>query len=267
VLTGNIRFQNFPRLYYGIGRNTPEENEEQYDNYQATFEPILLKRLFTKYLFLGGGVRYNRIFNVGIEENGLLATNRPSGFNGSTSVGVELAALYDSRDNILNASKGWFLEFTHGTYGKALGGTHKFSLTRFDIRYFTRVSKKNKDVLGFQFMGHFSNDDVPFSELALLGSSEILRGYREGRFVDRNLLASQVEYRKTFKDSRWGAVAYAGIGDVFNNTEQLKISSLKPNFGIGLRFLLDKEENLNIRADWGVGKNTNNFYVNIAEAF
>jgi len=267
VITGNIRFQNFPRLYYGIGRDTPEENEEQYDNYQATFEPILLKRLFTKYLFLGGGIRYNHIFKVGVEENGLLATNRPSGFEGSTSAGVELAALYDSRDNILNASKGWYVELTYGAYNKALGGTHKFNLARYDLRYFTGISKKNKDVLGFQFIGHFSNGDVPFSELALLGSNEIMRGYREGRYVERNMMAGQVEYRKTFKDSRFGMVAFVGTGDVFNKIDQLKVKNLRPNFGVGLRFLLDKEENLNIRADWGFGDNSNNLYLNIAEAF
>ncbi|MBU3011086.1 outer membrane protein assembly factor [Polaribacter vadi] len=268
VISGNIIFQNYPRLYYGIGQNSPETNEENYDNYQFLFEPILLKQAFTRYLFLGGGVRYNKIYKTKIEPNKLLATNQPSGFDGSTSVGFELAALYDSRDNILNASKGWYLELTRGFYGTALGGTHQFELTRFDLRHYLKVSQKNDDVLAFQAIGHFANGDTPLSELALFGNEEIMRGYIEGRYIEENLLAAQVEYRKTFKDSRFGMVAFLGAGDVFNKSKDLSLNDIKLNYGVGLRFMLDKKEKLNIRFDYGMGSETDgNFYVNIAEAY
>lgn len=268
VISGNIIFQNYPRLYYGIGQNSPETNEEIYDNYQFLFEPILLKQAFTRYLFLGGGVRYNKIYKTKIEPNKLLATSQPSGFDGSTSVGFELAALYDSRDNILNASRGWYLELTKGFYGTALGGTHQFELTRFDLRHYLKVSPKNDDVLAFQAIGHFANGDAPLSELALFGNEETMRGYVEGRFIEENLLAAQVEYRKTFKDSRFGMVAFLGAGDVFNKSKDLSLNDIKLNYGVGLRFMLDKKEKLNVRFDFGSGNETDgNFYVNIAEAF
>ena len=268
VISGNFLFQNYPRLYFGIGKNTLENNEELYDNYQFLFEPIILKRVFTRYLFLGGGLRYNQIYKTEIEPNGLLDTNKPTGYNGSTSVGFELAALYDSRDNILNATKGWYLEFTKGFYNTSLGGTHKFDLTRFDLRYFLTVSDKSKDVLAFQAIGHFTNGDVPLSEYALFGSEEIMRGYIEGRYVEKNLLAAQVEYRRTFKDSRFGFVAFLGAGDVFSTASELKFKDIKLNYGVGLRFMLDKKEKLNIRFDYGAGNESDgNLYLNIAEAF
>ncbi|MDG1398046.1 MAG: BamA/TamA family outer membrane protein [Polaribacter sp.] len=268
VISGNFLFQNYPRLYFGIGKNTLENNEELYDSYQFLFEPIILKRVFTRYLFLGGGLRYNQIYKTEIEPNGLLDTNKPTGYNGSTSVGFELAALYDSRDNILNATKGWYLEFTKGFYNTSLGGTHKFDLTRFDLRYFLTVSEKSKDVLAFQAIGHFTNGDVPLSEYALFGSEEIMRGYIEGRYVEKNLLATQVEYRRTFKDSRFGFVAFLGAGDVFSTASELKFKDIKLNYGVGLRFMLDKKEKLNIRFDYGAGNESDgNLYLNIAEAF
>ncbi|WP_010522300.1 BamA/TamA family outer membrane protein [Aquimarina agarivorans] len=266
VIEGNALVKNFPQLFYGIGRDTPESNEEQFDFVQALIEPIFLKQT-VKYLFVGAGFRYNHIFDAGFERGKLLDSTRPSGYNGSTSAGAEVAVLYDSRNNILNADNGWYLEFTHGFYGKALGGTHEFELTRFDIRHFLSVSKKTRDVLAFQVLGHFSSGDVPLLELAQFGSGEILRGYREGRYLDRHLLAGQVEYRKSFKNSRWGAVAFLGTGDVTNSIEGFKIGNLRPNFGVGLRFLLDREENLNVRFDWGFGKDTNNVYLNLSEAF
>lgn len=266
VIEGNLRFQNYPRLFYGIGRDTPKDVEEEYNYYQALVEPIFLKQTF-RYLFVGAGIRYNHVFNVDTIEEGILETDQPTGYDGSTSVGAEFAVLYDNRNNILNAERGWYMEFTHGFYGKVLGGTHKFELTRFDLRYYLKPFKKKKDVLAFQLIGHFSHGDVPFSELALFGSDEILRGYREGRYVERNLLAGQLEYRKTFGDSRYGMVAFVGGGDVYRNLGDFNFKNIRPNFGLGLRFLLDKKENLNIRLDWGFGDDSNNIYLNIAEAF
>lgn len=268
VISGNLSFQNYPKYYYGIGTDTPESNEEIYDTYQFLIEPILLKRAFTRYLFLGGGVRYNKVYKTKVEEKGLLDATRPTGYDGSTSTGVELAVLYDSRDNILNASKGWYFELTRGFYNTSMGGTHDFDLTRFDLRHYFKVSASNNDVIAIQAVGHFANGNVPLSELALLGNEQIMRGYLEGRFIEENLLAAQIEYRKTFKDSRFGLVGFIGAGDVFNKTTDLNIGDLKLNYGVGLRFMLDKKEKLNIRFDYGAGNETDgNFYVNIAEAY
>ena len=202
VISGNIRFQNYPRLYYGLGRDASEESESEYNYYQALFEPIFMKQLFLRHLFIGAGIRYNRIFNVEVEDEELTAKDKPSGYNGSTSLGTELAVLYDSRDNILNAKTGWYLEFTYGLYDEIWVGTNKFELARYDLRHYITPFKKRNDVLAFQLIGHFSYNDVPFSEMALFGSSEILRGYREGRFIDRNLIAGQTEYRLNIENSR-----------------------------------------------------------------
>lgn len=267
VIEGNLLFQNYPRLYYGIGSNTQKSAEEQYDYYQVLVEPIFLKRMFHKYLFVGAGFRYNHIYKTKFEDDGLIATNRPDGFDGSTSAGIEVAALFDSRSNILNAQDGWYAEFTHGKYDKAIGGTNIFNLTRIDLRHYFDVSDKNNDIIAVQVYGQFSRGNIPFSEYAFLGGSEIMRGYQEGRFVDRDLLATQVEYRKNFEDSRWGLVGFLGAGDVYSNVDQFQFKNLKPSYGVGARFALDKKENLNLRFDYGIGKGTTGFYLGIAEAF
>ncbi|MFK7832272.1 MAG: BamA/TamA family outer membrane protein [Winogradskyella sp.] len=267
VIEGNIRFQNYPRLFYGLGRDSQEGNEEEYNYYQLLLEPIFLKNMLTRYLFIGTGLRYNQIFNTKTIENGLLNILKPAGFDGSRSVGVEAAALYDSRNIVLNAKRGWYFEFTHGIYDTAFGSTQNFNLTRFDLRHYFDISDKNEDVLAFQFLGRFSSGDTPFNELSLFGGSKILRGYREGRFVDQNLLANQVEYRKQFKNSRLGAVVFAGAGDVSDNISSFKLDDFRFNYGAGLRYMIDKSERLNIRLDWGFGQKSNYLYLGIAEAF
>lgn len=266
VIIGNFAFKNFPRLFYGFGRNSLETAEEEFAYHQFRFEPLVLKQAFAKYLFMGGGIRYNHIYNVEIEENGILDESKFPGYKGSTSSGVELAILYDSRDNILNAQTGLFVQLTHGFYGKMLGGTQKFQLSLFDLRYFFKPFPKLDDVLGFQAIGRFTHGETPFSELSLFGSEEILRGYIEGRYVDKHILAAQMEYRKHLF-GRLGMVAFAGLGDTTNKVDQFKFKNLRPSFGLGLRFLLDAEEKLNIRFDWGIGKDSSTPYLNIAEAF
>lgn len=267
VIEGNLLFQNYPRLYYGIGKETSKKDVEQYNYYQVLIEPIFLKQLFARYLFIGAGIRYNAIFNVEAESGNTLNNERPIGFNGSTSVGLEAAVLYDSRNNILNAKDGWYLEATYGFYKKMFGSTHEFELTRFDIRHFRKLWNKKNDVLAFQLFGRFSHGNVPFNELALFGGDDILRGYREGRYIDRHLIAGQTEYRKTFGNSRWGAVAFLGAGDVYANLNEFKLGNFRPNYGAGIRFMLDRSENLNIRFDYGFGEDSNYFYLSISEAF
>ena len=51
---------------------------------------------------------------------------------------------------------------------------------------------------------------------------------------------------------------------IFGN---FQLKNVRPNFGVGLRFLLDRSEDLNMRFDWGFGDSSNNFYLNLSEAF
>jgi len=176
MLTGNIRIQSFPSLFFGIGPDTPKTNEEEFNYSQILLEPIFLKNLFRRYLFFGGGVRYNRISKVEVEPNGLLENTDQPGALGSTSSGLELAMIYDSRDNLLNASRGTFINLTHGFYGGWLGSSHDFQLTKFDFRYFIQPLGKPSSILGFQFFSQFSQGDTPLQEMGQLGGQEIMRG-------------------------------------------------------------------------------------------
>lgn len=266
VLAGNVWIQSFPSLFYGVGQDTPYTNEEEFGYSKFLVEPIFLKKMFVPYLFLGSGFRYHKISQVDFLPDGLLANSEQTGALGSTSVGVELAVLYDSRDNLLNANKGVYFEFTHGFYGKVLSGTHQFELTRFDLRYFTQPLPKSSSVLAFQFMMHFSHGDTPLFEIGRLGGDESLRGYFEGRFSDRNLLMGQVEWRQ--KITRLlGFTAFAGFGGVAPTIDQFSLSTMHPAAGLGLRLMVDPEENLNLRLDFSSGKDGIKYYFKIAEAF
>lgn len=265
MLTGNIWLQLFPQFYYGIGRNSLESAEEQYSFSQVLLEPILLKQIGWSHLFVGAGIRYKRIGNVAFEDESVLESSGISGAMGSTSVGSELAIVFDSRDNILTAHRGWFALFTHGFYETILGGTHRYQLTRLDVRKFFSLGSP-KRVLAFQFLTTLSFNDVPLNELSALGGDEMMRGYYQGRYLDNHMMAAQVEYRFPIWD-RFGGVVFAGAGDVARNISDFRLAGFRPSLGLGLRFLVDQAEDLNIRFDYGFGSNTQNYYVDVAEAF
>ncbi len=62
-------------------------------------------------------------------------------------------------------------------------------------------------------------------------------------------------------------IAFAGAGDVFDNTNNLSMSHLKYSIGTGLRFAVNPAERLNIRLDYGYGKDGGYFYFIVAESF
>lgn len=64
-----------------------------------------------------------------------------------------------------------------------------------------------------------------------------------------------------------GFTAFAGMGGVAPSVSEFNFESIRPAVGVGLRFLLDPVEDLNLRLDFGVGKRTSNYYFKIAEAF
>ena len=287
VLSGNARAQIFPQLFYGIGPDTDEFNEVVYETTQIVFEPIFTKQLFIDKLFLGGGVRYRHVTDTQFEvvklSNKEQQLDEPpttrtvpsefseiSGANGSTSAGIEVAGLYDTRNSLLNAQTGTYIEATFGTYQKVLGGTHAYELTRLDGRQFfqLRGNEDHRDVLGFQGVGYFSSGDVPLIELGQLGSWEIMRGYYEGRYTDRNYVAAQAEYRLNIKDSAWGAVGFASAGSVSPSIAEFNDQPLRTAIGAGIRFEVDPVERLNLRADVAItGEGDFNFYIQIGEAF
>ena len=266
ILAGNLRVQSFPSLFFGLGPDTPKTNEEEFAYSQILFEPIFAKKLLLPHLFLGGGFRYNKINKVETITDGLLANSEQVGALGSTSAGLQLAMIYDNRDNLLNAKQGIYLQLTHGFYGKLLGGTQQFELTRFDFRYYTQPTNKSSSVLAFQVQAQFSHNDTPLLELGRLGGDLTMRGYFEGRYTDRHLIATQVEWRQ--KVSRlWGVTAFAGMGGVAPTIGEFSFDYVRPAVGVGVRFLVDPVEDLNVRLDFGRGQEKLSYYFKIAEAF
>jgi outer membrane translocation and assembly module TamA len=110
----------------------------------------------------------------------------------------------------------------------------------------------------------------PFYLLPQMGSDEMMRGYYQGRYRDRNYVAGQTELRYRV-DNRFGVVGFVGAGEVFHSV--FSAAQLKPNYGGGVRYFFDVEKGLAIRLDYGVGqkptgeKRESGFYIALGQSF
>jgi outer membrane protein assembly factor BamA len=270
LLKGNLELSQFPLSYFGLGNRSTQADKLEIAYGNILVQPLLLRQLRPK-LFAGGGIRYNSFRNVKVHETigDLIEGTSLQDSLGSTSVGLEFALTLDDRDNVLNASEGRLVEFSHGFYERILGGTHRYMLTRLDYRKYWKIWSQRADILAIQTFGRLSWRGAPALDHSALGGPERLRGYQEGRFRDRLAVFAQAEYRWQALE-RIGFVFFAGAGEVADRLDGLSLKQLKYSLGTGLRLKIVESENLNIRFDYALGlgsENDRNFYLGIAESF
>ncbi len=100
--------------------------------------------------------------------------------------------------------------------------------------------------------------------MPLLGSDERMRGYYQGRYRDKNVVSSQLEYRRQLT-WRHGVVAWVGAGTMGPSIDSLNDGRWLPSAGVGYRF--EFKPRVNIRLDYGIGKGSSGFYFQVGEAF
>jgi outer membrane protein assembly factor BamA len=265
VVIGEASYYDFPILYYGVGNHNTLQDSSLISYKMLLFQNRVLKQI-KRHVFLGGQYQLIRVKNVEFKNpQSKIQERSPDELDGSLVSGLGPSFLIDSRDNPLNAKKGWYLDA--GVYLNQKGLGSEFNFTRYTVDVRKYLPLKENQVLALQAIGKFSTGTVPFREMALLGGGRMMRGFYEGRFRDRQLLAMQAEYRYQLF-SRVGLVAFGSLGEVGHSGKNLGISELKPAAGGGVRLMLNRKEKLNIRIDYAVGSDkASGFYFAIGEAF
>ncbi|WP_114781968.1 BamA/TamA family outer membrane protein [Botryobacter ruber] len=262
--TGELVYLKFPENFYGIGPDAPAGHVEQYDSKRIEFNVTLLRRI-KRHLYVGPRYQLQYMFALEPAPGGILDRKLVPGATGGLSSGVGAAAVFDNRQHILNPQQGTYAAASATAFGRATGSDFGFIRYQLDLRHYFRLPWQ-QHLLALQAYGVFSSGSPPFRMLGLLGSSSIMRGYYPGRYRERQYLALQAEYRlPLFR--RFGAAAFAGAGDVAYQLRQFQLTEFKPSYGLGLRFKINRQENLNLRLDYARGHNTSAFYLTLGEAF
>lgn len=264
LIKGEARYRNFPDSYYGIGNDSEESNREKYAYDYYSLKLLGMKRIGQS-SFVGLDYVFENEYNFTYDElNSPLSGGEVVGSNGGIGSAIGSVFLFDSRDNVINAYEGQYFQFSSYFFCPELGSS--FDFVNINAVYNAYRQVRSKHILAFNVVTQFNFGDVPFLDMAKVGNDDILRGYPRNRYRDNHFVATQAEYRfPVYK--RLGAVAFLGLGDVFSNTNELRIDYLKYSYGGGARFTINRNERLNVRLDYGVGRNESSFYFTVTESF
>lgn len=178
--------------------------------------------------------------------------------------GIGASFMIDTRNNQTNPKKGLYLLLRETVYPRFMGTAQESNwATTFILSGYIPVWKGG--VVAGDLYGQFNKENAPWILREEVGGiSGRMRGYYAGRYIDSNQLSAQIELRQHVI-GRVGCVAWVGAGTVFPSFKSLHWEHILPSFGLGLR--IEFKHDVNIRLDFGLGKNTAGFSFGIGEAF
>jgi outer membrane protein assembly factor BamA len=262
-LDGSYEFRIYPNKFWGIGNDTPDSNEEDYDMTSHILRVDFLKRLPPSLNF---GLRFNYENHVLTEvaEGGLLDSGGIPGSNGAIIVGLGAIFNLDTRDQVEDPHGGYYVNFNAQFSSENFGATHGFNRFITDLRAYYPLGEKSLLAARVYVENNYGN--VPFQAKSQLGGGKIARGYFQGRFIDDHMYVITAEYRYRILP-RFGLAAFVLMGEVADINQQY-FQDPKLSAGGGLRFKILKEQNTLVRLDIGIGEDGNSgFYFGVNQAF
>lgn len=171
----------------------------------------------------------------------------------------------DTRPNHFYPTAGMKVELTSDFFAKALGSKYSYQSYK---TYFDKYWSLGKDqVLVYDLFLCNTTGSPPFYGNCIYGTQNELRGYEAGRYLDRHMVATQVEYRLSLP-KKIGLAGFGGVGEVFPGASQLfRVNHVLPSVGGGPRYELSSKYHLNLRADFARGKDSWTWSMGVGEAF
>ena len=302
--TGDWRYLIFSQPTYGLGTNSPEGGILDYQFNLGgieTTDDSLTQPIDFNFLrfhqtvsfelrpsfYVGVGYYLDSYFKIVDEKLRLnpgdslitshYAYNKYYGFDTDSyySSALNINVIYDTRDNMINPYKGYFLMISWRGSMKFLGNKNNANSLSLEWRSFHPLSVRNpRHLMSFWLMGNFSPDgEFPYMILPATAydqRSRSARGYTQGRYRGNNFLYGEAEYR--FPISKCGGIL-GGVLFVNATTASSPIHSLslfesvKPGYGLGLRIMVDKKTRTNLAIDFGFGDRSSGFYLAASETF
>jgi len=182
----------------------------------------------------------------------------------STTSAVGFHVQSDLRDNQFYPTSGTLADVVGDFFQGSFGSDFSYQSYTFALNKYSSISPRQ--VLAGRVFGCATDGRVPFYDLCLLGMHNDIRGYKAGRYRDRLMLTTQLEYRLTLP-KRFGIAAFVGVGEVAPTLGAFNNDNLKPAGGAGIRYTLAKKNHVNLRVDYAVGLQGGGVYMGISEAF
>lgn len=252
----------FPTTFWGVGYDNGNNDDNETDYRRLRFDVMarFLIRIAPK-MYVGPMVnfRYIKANEVDPAENVTLFDGQSRNIHSQT---MGASFTYDTRDFMLNARRGWFVQLDQTFTPRFLGNDYCFSTTDLTVSTYREIWKGG--VLAGEYHSTFNYGNPAWCLMSEVGSNSRMRGYFEGRYRDKNIVEAQVELRQFIK-GRSGIALWLGAAQVFPDFQRMAFRKTLPNAGFGYRWEFKKR--INVRVDCGFGKKGPGFMFNINEAF
>lgn len=189
--------------FYGYGNNSHKDNKGLFAHRQVTFAGTLGYR---------ANDRVSIHSQIGYETNTILESDNES-LSLSHTINIlknlyrtasqnslskfNLAFHYDGKNHIGRPTAGMELLISSGVYNDFKNDDFGFWKASVDFSKYLRLFHDR--ILVIRVKGEltepFSGKDIPFYYLSELGNRETVRGFRRGRFRDRDMILGSLEYR------------------------------------------------------------------------
>lgn len=257
-----VNLSTFSTSFWGIGYPNADNNDNKTDyrrnkiNAMARFMVKLAPKTY-----IGPFINYRVTQARGVDNDYTYLWQGQDKTVRAYTAGISFT--YDSRDFMLNASRGVFLQIDQTFTPRCFGnGNYNFSSTEATFATYGKLWKGA--ILAGELHGMFNYGHTPWAFLAEVGSNDRMRGYYAGRYADKNIIEGQIELRQHIK-GRSGVVAWAALANAFPNFNHIAWRYTLPNAGVGYRWEFKKR--INIRIDYGFTRKGGGFIFNINEAF
>jgi len=244
-LYADLRYTRSPQEdFYGLGSDSEVTNRTDYGEEEASFDGVFGYH-FEKYMVVGLRLGYlttnifpgtdNRFPNAETQFGPLGAPgifNQPDFIRGAGSI------FLDYRDNPGHPHNGGMYGFGFARYDDVNQSRLQFNRYTVDLRQYLPLGSSQRMLVG-RFLTIINTtppgNAVPFYFLDSLGGNFLLRGFREFRFRDKNLVYLSAEYRWEGNHGVEFAFFY-DAGKVFHETSDFSLNKLETSEGFGLRF-------------------------------
>jgi hypothetical protein len=275
-LKTDVRYLDTERSTWGLGRVSSSQEEFPMEFKLGRFYATLYRRM-TGPLYLGAGFHYDEFKDI-VDERAVDGEVTPySTYNGgltpskSRSVGVSLDIIADTRDNLVNPSKGTYSSLVLRDYYAEMGSDDHWQELWVESRAYTRLPKSARNVLGFWMYAWMTFGPAPYLNLPTNGWDTYgrgARGYLAGRIRGADQIYLESEYRRVLSaDGLWGMVAFANFLITTDPVTGI-FGKADPAVGAGVRIKFNKRSNTNLTLDYGIGRDDQRgFFLGMTEVF
>lgn len=270
----NVRWQDYPQEdFFGIGNFSSEENRTNYALESTDISGYAALRPL-RWLRIGGEVgHFAPEIGRGTDprfpstEERFTDLQAPGLAEQPDFLYKTLFVEIDYRDQPGNPRSGGLWRAKYGAWDDR--GNDMFDFGRLDAEaahFFPIFDKKRVFALrlGVSYVNNNPGNRVPFYFLPYIGGSDTVRGFKEFRFRDENVIFLNAEYRwEAF--SGLDMALFFDAGEVREDWEDIDFNDAKTSYGIGFRF--NTFRSVFMRLDIGTGGEGTQIFFKFGPAF